>query len=301
MKSASLSRRGALLGAACLVCCGGAHGATPPAPTCTDVTAAPVLKLSPAEAERHTIFLLLAMALVYDGWGVDRARPDLVAAYAAAEPQRRFPDYAGHNIGAVLVDRGFQVVSFALNRNVALNSTLEHAEERAIRNAIRIANDSAGPAGPKPWSFGSLLREDRIYTTLEPCAQCAGIMDLANIRAVIYGQDDPSQRHLVDVIYNLQQRPGSPGAPLPIRASFSPYWDRLASGFERFQAQPSAGLPAGATSFLETVEAYKIYREAAQKFDAWETSDPENVAALRGAREFRARWQPSVADGVAPT
>jgi len=53
-----------------------------------------VLKLSPGEAERHTIFLLLAMALVYDGWGVDRARPDLVAAYATAEPQRRFPDYA---------------------------------------------------------------------------------------------------------------------------------------------------------------------------------------------------------------
>jgi hypothetical protein len=51
---------------------------------------------------------------------------------------------------------------------------------------------------------------------------------------------------------------------------------------------------------LETVEAYKIYREAAQKFDAWETSDPDNAVALRGAREFRARWRPRVAEGVAP-
>jgi len=114
-----------------------------------------------------------------------------------------------------------------------------------------------------------------------------------------YGQDDPSQRHLVDVIYNLQQRPGSPGAPLPIRASFSPYWDRLASGFERFQAQPSAGLPAGATSFLETVEAYKIYREARKNSMPGRLATPKTSPRCE-ARESSGALAPRVADGVAP-
>jgi tRNA(Arg) A34 adenosine deaminase TadA len=271
-----------------------------PGLNCTDVTAAPPLALTPTEEELHSIFLLLAMALVHDAWGVDRRRPEQIAAYAAAEPGRHFPDYTGHNIGAVLVDRTSNVISFGLNRNVVLNSTLEHAEARTIRNAIRIANAASGKAGPKRWSFGSLLLADRLYATLEPCAQCAGIMDLANIGSVVYGQDDPSQHHIVNVLYNLGQPPGSGGAPLPVRAAFTPYWDALAAAYTRFVARAAPGARTGLTSFLETVEAYRIYRDAARSFAAMTVQEPANAAALGGARAFRVRWQQHLQSGVAP-
>jgi tRNA(Arg) A34 adenosine deaminase TadA len=301
MNAAGLSRRGCLLGAFCPVA--GSHLAQGEAaqsgPSCVEITDAPTLTLSSAEEERHLIFMLLAMALVHDGWGVEHSRPEQLAAYAAVEPGRRFPNYAGHNVGAVLVDASSGVISFALNRNVELNSTLEHAEARATRNAIRIANAAAGPAGPERWSFGALLQGKRLYATLEPCAQCAGIMDLANIGAVIYGQDDPGQRGIVNVLYNLQ-RSGPGNAPLPIRASFTPWWERLATAYGRFAAEAAQGARTGLTSFLETVEAYLIYRDAAREFATIEVRDPDNAAALLGARAFRERWRSHVGEGVAP-
>ena len=206
MNRAGLSRRSVIVGAGCVLgCTGNAYGQLAPhrapSPCCTD--AAPAVTLSAEERERHTIFVLLAMALTHDGWGVDRTRPDLVAAYAAAEPKRSFSDYLGHNIGAVVVDRNSRVVCFALNRSVELNSTLEHAEARGIRAAFAIANAGLAPGAPPPWTFGRLLRLDRLYTTLEPCAQCAGIMDLANVQEVVFAQDDPGQHHIVDILYNL--------------------------------------------------------------------------------------------------
>ena len=246
------------------------------------------------------MFLLLAMALTYDGWTVDRSRPDLVAAYAQAEPGRSFPDYAGHNIGALVVEPSGQVVSFALNRNVALNSSLEHAEARAVRRAIGIANAEAGPEGPTRWSFGALLRRDCVYTTLEPCAQCAGIMDLANLRQTIFAQEDPTQRHMVNVIYNLQHRAGA-GAPLPIAGAFFPFWHRLAEAARQFQlsVEGKSG-PSGPTAFLETIEAYRIYRDAAQLFETFEPRDAANTQSLAAARALRRRWSLWLPEGVGP-
>ena len=141
-----LSRRGTLAGAACLLgCAHSAHSLAAASPNCTDVTAAPALELGGAEQEIHNILLLLAMALAFDGWGVDRSRPEMVAAYKAVEPDRDFPDYAGHNIGAVLVDRSSNVISGALNRSVQLNSTIAHAEARTIGNAITRRTQPPGP------------------------------------------------------------------------------------------------------------------------------------------------------------
>jgi tRNA(Arg) A34 adenosine deaminase TadA len=300
MQRTYLTRRGLLTGAACLMCCGVAARADT-SPACDDVTAAPTASLSAAEQEYHGVFIRLAMALTYDGWGVDRSRADQIAAYAGVEPGRTFPDYAGHNVGALLVDRSGKVVSFALNRNVQLNSTLEHAEARAIRNAIRLANEAAGPAGPKRWSFGGLLQEHTLYATLEPCAQCAGIMDLANIRAAVYGQEDPAQNQILNVLYNLQKRAHAKSAPLPIRASFMPYWDPLAEAFQRFVASTPPNGNAGATAFLSTVEAYRIFRDTARDFAAYEPIAPENAAALASARAFRERWRERIGEGLAPS
>jgi tRNA(Arg) A34 adenosine deaminase TadA len=246
----------------------------------------------------HGIFLLLAMALVFDGWGVDQRQPEQVAAYAAVEPGRRFPDYLGHNIGALLVDRDSDIICFALNRSVELNSTLEHAELRSVRAAIQKANASRAPNDPPSWSFGSLLQADRLYATLEPCSQCAGVLELARFGSVIYAQDDPGQHHIANVLYNLHQQPG---APLPIRALFVPFWDELVTAYRKFVAAAPQGGRTGLTFFLQTVEAYRIYRKAATYFATTQEKHPANARLLHNARMFRTRWQESVQKGIVPT
>lgn len=303
MRLASLSRRALLTGGACFACLGGSSRAdeAPSVFSCDDVEVYPSAALARGEAERQTLYLLLAMALVFDGWTIDRSRPKTIAEYEIAAPGRVFPDYAGHNICALIVDEQGSIVSFGLNRNVALNSTLEHAEARAVRHAIARFNEAAA-GGPKKWSFGDILRRHTLYTTLEPCAECAGIMDLANLEGVTFAEDDPAQFRIAAVIYNLQRRRGGRQAPLPIRADFFPLWKRLEQGYAQFTAGPAEGRGGnGATAFLQTVEAYGIYRDAALALEAFRPSEAANEAAVRGALDFRARSRPWIVAGVGPT
>ena len=125
------------------------------------------------------------------------------------------------------------------------------------------------------------------------------MIDLANIATVVYGQDDPAQHQIVNVLYNLQQ--SGTHAPLPIRASFMPFWDGLAAAYGQFLADSASGVLTGVTSFLQTVEAYQIYRDASQLFTSMQARDPGNAVVLQGARAFRARWQALMpGGGMAP-
>ena len=268
--------------------------------SCDDATARPVTDVSQVEQEEHTIRLLLTMALVYDHWGVNRNRQEQIDAYAAAVPGRVFADYLGHNVGALLVAPDGTLLDFRLNRNVALNSTLEHAELRAIRRAIDGANAAAGPRGIVPWSFGTLLDGFSVYVTLEPCSQCCGIMDLARIASVIYAQDDPGQCDIVHALYEIRHRHQAPPAPRPVRADFFPLWRSLDVGYRRFLAQALPGSRRGVTSFLETPEAYRIFEAAAEALDGFEVEYPANRALLTDARAFRARHPADPVESLLP-
>jgi hypothetical protein len=125
-------------------------------------------------------------------------------------------------------------------------------------------------------------------------------MDLANIGCVVYGQDDPAQHHVANILFNLRRQPGSGGGVLPIRATFLPMWDRLATACRAFVAAVPAGGRTGLTSFLETVAAYEIYRDAAAALAAFQPATPANATTLRAARDFRARWRGSVRLGLVP-
>lgn len=300
MAAPILSRRHALLGAACALCCVQTRAGAEPNRRCDDVTAPPVLALTPAEEERHGIFMLLAMAMTFDAWGVDKSRPELVAAYASADPTRRFADYLGHNIGALLVDKDWNIVNFALNRSIQLNSTLEHAEARSVRAAIDKANAVRKPGRAPPWSYGSLLKSDRLYATLAPCQQCAGILDIAGVECIVYAQDDPGQHEIVNVLYNLGLGSKPPSAPTPIRTTFLPCWKALEDAYAEFVSSAPQGAPTGLTLFLESVESYRVYRDAAGWFSTLKAKHAENAAALERARAFRARWMSKLSTGVVP-
>lgn len=80
-------------------------------------------------------------------------------------------------VGAVIVSNG-EIVGRGNNRNLRGNDPTAHAEIVALRDAaVRIGNHRI---------LGCTL-----YSTIEPCAMCAGAMIHARIGRLVYGAQDP--------------------------------------------------------------------------------------------------------------
>ena len=80
-------------------------------------------------------------------------------------------------VGAVVV-LAEEVIGEGHNRTVTTQDPTAHAEVEAIRSAARRLG-------------GWRLLDTTLYTTLEPCAMCAGAIVLARIPRVVYGAPDP--------------------------------------------------------------------------------------------------------------
>lgn len=80
----------------------------------------------------------------------------------------------GIPIGSVLVHQG-KIIGRGHNRRVQQGSVILHGEMDALENAGRL------PA--------QLYRESVLYTTLSPCAMCAGAILLYGIPNVVVGEN----------------------------------------------------------------------------------------------------------------
>ena len=80
-------------------------------------------------------------------------------------------------VGAVVISDG-EIVGRGNNRNSREDDPTAHAEIVALRDAAtRIANHR--------------IPGCTLYSTIEPCAMCAGAMVHARIKRLVYGADDP--------------------------------------------------------------------------------------------------------------
>ena len=95
-------------------------------------------------------------------------------------------------VGAVIVREG-EVIAEAHNRTVEDSDPTAHAEALAIRRAARSLGD---------WR----LEDCTLYTTLEPCALCAGAVVLARIPRLVFGAADP-KAGMAGSLENLVQDP----------------------------------------------------------------------------------------------
>jgi len=95
-------------------------------------------------------------------------------------------------VGAVIV-RGGEVIAEAHNRTNLDSDPTAHAEALAIRSAARRLGD---------WR----LEDCTLYTTLEPCAHCAGAVVLARIPRLVFGAADP-KAGMAGSLDNLVQDP----------------------------------------------------------------------------------------------
>lgn len=249
----------------------------------------PAIDLSEADKERHNIFVLLTLALVYDHWCIQRNDKDVVAEYAAIAPGRRFGEYVGHNIGALLVNADNRIVTYAFNNNYLFNNSTEHAETRLVRKGMRLYNRDRYKSGAGLFGYSNILDGHTVYTSLESCSQCSGIMDLANVTKVVYAQVDPGQGHIGNVLYNMHRDEGKQGAPFPIRADFVPIFAAIDEAYTAFgdpEGAPGKRRP-GVSTFLRSTKAFEVYARAAQDLEFLALTFDENRALLDDALRFR--------------
>lgn len=83
----------------------------------------------------------------------------------------------GFNIGSVITNNKNEVVSHAVNSINKLKDESQHGEVRIITNYLR-----------KTKIFN--LKGHTLYTTLEPCAMCAGMMVMTELTRTVFGQSE---------------------------------------------------------------------------------------------------------------
>lgn len=250
--------------------------------------------LDAGQQERHTIFSLLTMALVAEYWNGNK-RGNL-GEYPWREQQKRpngdyvGGDYLGHNIACIGVDGRGDVIDFDFNHNDLLNSSVEHAESRLIRRVFSLTQlyddwATRNPTDPpKSAGYSTLLSNVTVYTSLESCSQCSGIMALGSVKDVVFLQRDPGQSSIGNILRKLSPVGMRYKPPLPLPADLFGfrYFDKLQKDYETFMQgvakrpfwrrsadDPKPDVSPSITSFLCTDDAYQSFTQARDDFRAF--------------------------------
>jgi tRNA(Arg) A34 adenosine deaminase TadA len=282
-----------------------------------------------AVRERHRIYCYLLMKLVYRFWNGNKNGPlgiypqrdgmQLAGPMLAQDAPRlyrgdineradrdhvKWDRYLGHNIACIAVDGNGHIIDFDFNHNAFFRSSAEHAESRLVRRLFSLTDifdswKTGARFNGKP--HAASLGEVTLYTSLESCAQCSGVMSLAGVKQIIYMQNDFTAYKIGNIIYKLANRmvarDGSgnvarddkgnvltiPGAPVPIPASeveleeFKTlndgnldFTNKMLGGNEFFFKSPDGAIDRdpSITSFLCTDQALGIFKTGGEKLDS---------------------------------
>ena len=196
-------------------------------------------------------------------------------------------EYRGHNIAALAVDHDGYIIDFDFNHNTLYDSSAEHAEGRLVRRLFSLTQlqDAWNIAsGDNPSDkYSNALSRVTIYTSLEPCTQCTGIMMLGRVRSVIYLQSDPDMYRICNFLYTLttlKKKPDFIRSPEPLAASRfgMRIQAELDEAYRQFVAQKKSGpyfhrdtggeiRTSSITSFLCTEWALEKFSKAADAFN----------------------------------
>ncbi len=80
-------------------------------------------------------------------------------------------------VGACLIDKSGEILASAGNRTIIETDPTAHAEILVLREAARKIGNYR-------------LTDTCLYTTIEPCAMCAGALVNARIKRLVYGATD---------------------------------------------------------------------------------------------------------------
>lgn len=259
-----------------------------------DLVSLPAPSLTAPEIERHRIYCGLLMAILVHYWNGNKRGRDGYYSYRGgqrkADGEYFGGDYLGHNIAALAVSEDGRVIDFDFNHNELLNSSVEHAESRLVRRIFSLAQLNDGWASRripsrKATTYGNVLNNVTLYTTLESCSQCSGIMALGLVKEVVFLQRDPGQSSIGNILRALLPANAAYNGPLPIPGDLLGIeeFGKLDDAYRAFAADV-AGKPfyispdgeadhsSSITSFLCTDAARDIFCMGAFAFDKWPTA-----------------------------
>ena len=128
------------------------------------------------------------------------------------------------------------------------------------------------------------LKGHIVYTTLEPCAQCSGMMVLLNVYRTVYGQTDPGFGKAIERLkLDSSSLPhGYKPYPRPVISDkcHMLLFENLDHAYKVFYSEYSI------TDFLKTDEANKFFHIANILFDRYETKFDKNKDFLRHTKTF---------------
>jgi tRNA(Arg) A34 adenosine deaminase TadA len=277
-----------------------------------EIASVPKWNFARAEAERHQILALALMALMEHYWNGNKegfhgeyrgrdsqAWPEKTGLWLCkpGEPAPKAPvpptDYLGHNIGAIAVDGNGEIIDFEFNHNELFDSSAEHAESRLVRRVFSLAQIGSrwNLAGEPPEAdYSTRLSNVTVYTSLESCAQCSGIMTLGRVKQVIYLQKDYGMFAVGNILYNLTHdpvtgrgKPVSAPAPVPAADFGLEHYGALDAAYHQFfelgKTLPFFGTrkTQSVAAFLCTDAAYNIYKRGAVQFEQFQVTEAEAV------------------------
>ncbi len=221
------------------------------------------------QIERDYICMLAAYAVVYRGWQPDNAR--------------------GYNIGSVLLDndsKDGRLVFWGRNCVTTTENKTQHGEIRLMVGYLALLHAQRDQGDSVPDITN--LKGHTIYTTLEPCAQCSGMMTLLNVNRTVYGQKDPGYGKALERL-QLDSRalPGGGGYgpyPRPVTSvrSDNVFCKGLEDEYDEYKKHKSN---PSITDFLRTDEARAIYHFANKELMGdFKSKHRENYSFLEDTR-----------------
>jgi tRNA(Arg) A34 adenosine deaminase TadA len=191
-----------------------------------------------AASERDTIFSLAVLDMVYRDW-------------------QSSPDGRGHNIGSILVDKDNKPVFWARNSVTATGNATQHGEVRLIQAFLNCPG------------IGKYMSGYTIYTTLEPCAMCTGMIAMTKVDRAVFVQADPEFGHALAGLEHVH----FPRLFKQSTVNMLGQKQELEKGWVAYRtANPGSTI----TDYLLTDDARQIYASASGQLDGLNIKNPEN-------------------------
>jgi tRNA(adenine34) deaminase len=215
-------------------------------------------------AERDEIYALLAMAVVYKDWQRTKQR--------------------GHNIGSVLIDPAGKPVFWARNARYITRNGTQHGEVRLIRNYLSCSDDREFLGEQTDVSYPGAIPGHgyTIYSTLEPCVMCTGMMTLTRVWRAVYVQADPEYGR---VPQRLGHDASDHGGPDPYPQQFPMEQVVMEEAAQLDEAYQAWLQEDSITAFLRSPQAEEIYASADKRLRTY-SSSMENAGSLAAAIRF---------------
>lgn len=204
--------------------------------------------LGPVQVERDQILSLTALAVVHRDW------------------QQSY-EGRGHNIGSILANKDSLPVFWARNTVNMSGNASQHGEVRLIQEFLNCR------------VIGKYAEDYTVYTTLEPCAMCTGLMSLTKIGRAVYVQADPEYGNVRDALVKMgYPRIFDQYSPSNMRQKKS-----LDAGCKKFKEKNPKG---SMTDYLLSADAKEIFASAEGELKEYKPKYEQNIPIVKSALAF---------------